>query len=102
MLSAFRHGTYGQALVANWQLDELRNFWQSAPLTIASTTGKVLIGVWMGRKGIFSQPEKHKPLLRSWFWAGLLLGLPSSMAYWAVKTGQLNLDSLGWSGCLLQ
>jgi uncharacterized protein len=94
ILSAFRHGTYGQVLAANWQLDEVRNFWQGAPLTIASTTGKVLIGFWMGKKGIFSQPEKHRPILRRWFWGGLLLGLPSSIAYWAVKTGQLNLDSL--------
>lgn len=94
ILSAFRHGTYGQVLAANWQLDEVRNFWQGAPQTIASTTGKVLIGFWMGRKGIFRHPEKHRPLLRRWFWAGLLLGLPSSVAYWAVKTGHLNLDSL--------
>jgi uncharacterized protein len=94
ILSAFRHGTYGQVLAANWQLDEVRNFWQSAPLTIASTTGKVLIGFWMGKKGIFTQPEKHRLLLRRWFWGGLLLGLPSSIAYWAVKTGQLYLDSL--------
>jgi uncharacterized protein len=94
ILNAFRHGTYGQVLAANWQLDEIRNFWQSAPLTIASTTGKVLIGFWMGKKGLFSQPEKYRPLLRRWFWGGLLLGLPSSIAYWAVKTGQLNLDSL--------
>jgi uncharacterized protein len=93
-LSAFRHGTYVQVLAANWQLDEIRNFWQGAPLTIASTTGKVLIGFWMGKKGIFSQPEKHKSLLRRWFGGGLLLGLPSSVAFWAVKTGQLNLDSL--------
>lgn len=94
ILSAFRHGTYGQVLAANWQLDEVRNFWQGAPLTIASTTGKVLIGFWMGKKGLFSQPEKHRPLLRRWFWGGLILGLPSSVAYWAISTGQLNLDSL--------
>jgi uncharacterized protein len=94
ILSAFRHGSYRQVLAANWQLDEVRNFWQGAPLTIASTTGKVLIGFWMGKKGLFSQLEKHRPLLRRWFWGGLLLGLPSSVAYWAVKTGQLNLDSL--------
>jgi uncharacterized protein len=94
ILDAFGHGNYGQVLAANWQLDEIRNFWQGAPLTIASTTGKVLIGFWMGKKGLFSQPEKHKPLLRRWFQGGLLLGLPSSVAYWAVKTGQLDLDSL--------
>jgi uncharacterized protein len=94
VLNAFQHGTYGQVLAANWQLDEVRNFWQGAPLTIASTIGKVLIGFWMGKKGIFSEPEKHRPLLRRWFCGGLLLGVPSSVAYWAVKTGQLNLDSL--------
>jgi uncharacterized protein len=94
ILNAFRHGTYRQVLAANWQLDEVRNFWQSAPLTIASTTGKVLIGFWMGKRGIFIQPEKHRPLLRRWFWGGLLLGLPSSVAYWAVKSGHLNRDSL--------
>jgi len=94
ILSAFRHGTYGQVLAANWQLDEVRNFWQGALLTISSTTGKVLIGFWMGKKGLFSRPEKHGPLLRRWFWGGLLLGLPSSVAYWAIKTGQLKLDSL--------
>lgn len=94
LLNAFRYGTYGQVLAAHWQLDEVRNFWQGAPLTIASTTGKVLIGFWIGKKGIFSQPEKHRPLLRRWFWGGLLLGLPGSVAYWAVKTGQLNMDSL--------
>jgi uncharacterized protein len=94
VLNAFKHGTYGKVLAANWQLDEVRNFWQGAPLTIASTTGKVLIGFWMGKKGIFSEPEKHRPLLRRWFWGGLVLGVPSSVAYWAVKTGQLKLDSL--------
>ena len=26
ILNAFRHGTYRQALAANWQLDEVRNF----------------------------------------------------------------------------
>jgi uncharacterized protein len=94
IFDAFRQGTYGQVLAANWQLDEVRNFWQGTPLTIASTTGKVLIGFWMGKKGLFRQPEKHRPLLKRWFWGGLLLGLPSSVAYWAIKTGHLNLDSL--------
>jgi uncharacterized protein len=93
ILNAFRQGTYGQVLAANWQLDEVRNFWQGTPVTIASTTGKVLIGFWMGKKGLFRQPEKHQPLLKRWFWGGLLLGLSSSVAYWAIKTGQLNLDS---------
>jgi len=94
ILNAFRQGTYAQVLAANWQLDDVRNFRQGASLTIASTTGKVLIGYWMGRKGIFSQPQPYGPLLRRWFWAGLLLGIPSSVVYWAVKSGQLALDSL--------
>jgi uncharacterized protein len=94
IVNAFRQGTYGQVLAANWQLDEVRNFWQGTPVTIASTTGKVLIGFWMGKKGLFRQPEQHRPLLRRWFWGGLLLGLPSSVAYWAIKTGHLHLDSL--------
>ena len=57
ILNAFRHGTHGQVLAANWQLDEVRNFWQRAPLTIASTTGKVLIGFWMGKREFSSSPK---------------------------------------------
>jgi uncharacterized protein len=94
ILDTFRNGTYRQVLAANWQLDEIRNFWEGALLTISSTLGKVLIGFWIGRKGIFNQPQKYKGLLKGWFFLGLLLGIPSSIAYWAVKTGHLNLDSL--------
>jgi uncharacterized protein len=94
ILDTFSYGTYRQVLAANWQLDEIRNFWKGALLTISSTMGKVLIGFWIGRKGIFNQPQKYRGLLKWWFFLGLLLGLPSSTAYWAVKTGYLNLDSL--------
>ena len=94
VLAAFRNGSYGQVLAANWQLDEVRNFWEGAPLTIASTTGKVWLGFWLGRKELFSRPEAHQRMLNRWFWWGLLGGLPASGAYWAVKTGHLHLDSL--------
>ncbi|CAA9287014.1 MAG: hypothetical protein AVDCRST_MAG56-4298 [uncultured Cytophagales bacterium] len=94
ILAAFRDGSYGQVLAANWQLDEVRNFWEGAPLTIASTMGKVMLGFWLGRKELFSRPETHQGLLDGWFRWGLLGGLPASVAYWAVKAGHLHLDSL--------
>jgi uncharacterized protein len=94
LLDTFQNGTYRQVLAANWQLDDIRNFQEGALLTIASTTGKVLIGFWMGRKGVFNQPQQFAGLLRQWFWLGLLLGIPASIGYWAVTTGHLKLDSL--------
>jgi uncharacterized protein len=97
ILTAFGQGSYQQVLRMNWRIDDVRNFWQGSPLTIVSTTGKVMLGYWMGRIGLFTNPQAHRPLLRRWFWWGALVGVPSSAVFWAVKSGTLSLTpGLAW------
>jgi uncharacterized protein len=97
ILTAFGQGSYREVLGMNWRIDDVRNFWQGSPLTIVSTTGKVMLGYWMGRIGLFTNPPSHQPLLRGWFWWGVLVGVPSSAVFWAVKSGTLSLTpGLAW------
>ncbi|MBC8155883.1 MAG: DUF418 domain-containing protein [Bacteroidetes bacterium] len=97
ILTAFGQGAYPDVLRMNWRIDDVRNFWQGASLTLVSTTGKVMLGYWMGRIGLFTNPQAHQRLLRRWFWWGALVGLPSSAVFWAVKSGSLTLTpGLAW------
>lgn len=97
ILAAFGQGSYGEVLRMNWGIDDVRNFWQGSPVTIVSTTGKVMLGYWMGRIGLFTHPERYQPLLKRWYWWGLILGVPSSIVFWAVRSGLLALTpSLIW------
>jgi uncharacterized protein len=97
ILAAFATGTYPDVFRMNWRLDDMRNYRDALPLTVVSTTGKVMLGYWMGRIGLFTNPQGHRPLLKRWFWGGVLVGIPSSAGYWAVKAGTLSLTpALVW------
>ena len=91
ILSIFAQGTFQEVLQMNWRIDDVRNFWQGSPLVIVTTTGKVMLGYWMGRIGVFTRPTAHRALLKRWFWWGLGLGIPSSVVFWAVRSGALVL-----------
>ena len=88
----FTVSTYLEYLRYNFTLDPLVNFVQDSPLTLVSCFGKILIGFWLGMKGFFFKPLEHKKLMKKWMIAGLLIGIPSSVGYWAVTKGLIELD----------
>ncbi len=90
---AFAYGNFKEALQINWRIDPMRNFLQDSPLTLAAVFGRVLLGYWLGRMHFFHQPERFLKMRNRWFWWGLYLGFPCSVAFWAIKAGYLELDS---------
>lgn len=89
----FRTGTYWDVVGANWTIDPLRNFVQDSPLTFATITGRVLLGVWLGRIGYFRHPDRFRQLTNRWLGWGFSVGLLASIAFWALRHGKLDLDS---------
>lgn len=51
-------------------------FWGVFPFVLA----RLMIGDWIGRRGILQQPEAHRALLRRTCWIGLTLGLGTGIA----------------------
>jgi uncharacterized protein len=90
---AFAYGSYREVLLINWRIDPLHNFLQDSPITLAAVFGRVLLGYWLGRMHFFQQPHRFMKLRNRWFWWGLCLGFPSSIAFWAIKANYLPLDS---------
>ena len=90
---AFAYGNFKEAFQINWRIDPMHNFLQDSPITITAVFGRVLLGYWLGRMHFFHQPERFLKMRNRWFWWGLCLGFPSSIAFWAIKAGHLELDS---------
>ena len=96
MFSVYRHGSLLEILVMNVIVD-FNSMITGGPLTFVSCWGKFLLGVWLYRVGLFSQPERHEALIRRGILYGLLFGLPSSAAYVLILRGVLPLSaSLLW------
>ncbi|MDQ4140085.1 MAG: DUF418 domain-containing protein, partial [Bacteroidota bacterium] len=93
ILNAFKSSSYRQMLQMNWRIDPVHNFLLDSPITITSVTGKILLGFWLGQIGFFRSVDRYSKLLQWWIWGGLTVGLTSSVAYWAIESGYLSLDS---------
>lgn len=94
IVHAFSQGSYAEVWRLNWKIDPIHNFLQDSPITIASMIGKILLGVWLGRIGLFSRWKQHELLFKKGLWWGLCFGVPCSIAFWTLHAGYLNLDSL--------
>jgi uncharacterized protein len=90
---AFINGGYNDAFVMNWRIDPFHNFLQDSPVTIVSVFGKILLGYWLGRIAFFEFPGSFVAMRRKWLLWGLVLGIPSSIAFWALKKGYFSIDS---------
>lgn len=90
---AFANGSYKDAFIMNWRIDPLHNFIQDSPVTIVSVFGKILLGYWLGRIAFFESPEQFAAMRRKWIIWGLMLGIPSSIAFWAIKKAYFSIDS---------
>jgi uncharacterized protein len=44
--------------------------------------GLFLIGLWIARRKLYADPQRHRPLLKRVFFGGLLLGLPFCTLNW--------------------
>lgn len=93
LYQTFRTGTYWQVVHANWTIDPLHNFMQDSPITFATVTGRVLLGVWLGRIGYFQHPDRFRQLTNRWLGWGFSVGVLASVTFWALRNGQLDLDS---------
>ena len=80
VLETFARGTYSQVLAMNWRIDDVHNFIESSPLTLVALIGRITLGFWLGRIGLFARPDQFRSLLKKWFWWGLALGPASSVA----------------------
>ncbi len=90
---AFTQGSYREVLAMNWAIDPLRHFYKDSILSLTTTLGKMLLGVWLAKRGFFTNPVSMTRHQQRWVWGGLLVGLPSSVAYWALSSGQLEINS---------
>lgn len=88
----FELSTYTAYLRYNAVMDPMVNFMQDSLLTFISCFGKILLGFWLGQIGFFSNPMRSASMLTSWTWWGLTLGVGSSLGYWAISTGKLEMD----------
>ncbi|WP_298735672.1 DUF418 domain-containing protein [uncultured Chitinophaga sp.] len=89
---AFTMGSYTDAFIMNWRIDPFHNFLQDSPVTIISVFGKILLGYWLGRSAFFTAPGNFAAMRRKWITWGLILGIPSSIAFWALKKGYFSID----------
>jgi uncharacterized protein len=90
---AFISGSYREVLAMNWAIDPIRHFLKDSVLTLTTTLGKMLLGVWLAHRGFFVNPSSLIRTQKFWIWGGLVLGLPSSITYWALRTGYFEIDS---------
>ena len=95
MYATFRTGTYWDVVRAHWTIDPLHNFIQHSPITFATVTGRVLLGVWLGRIGFFRHPGRFRHLTNRWLGWGFSVGVLASVDFWAMRHGKLDLGSPG-------
>ena len=46
----------------------------------------ILLGLWLGDRAVFADPERHRPLLRRFALLGLAVGIPANAAYATAAT----------------
>lgn len=93
MERAFKEGTYWEIVKMNWAIDPIRHFQKDSILTLMSTLGKVLLGVWLAQKGFFTNAANFRTMRRKWLIWGSTLGLGSSLAFLAIHKGLLDMES---------
>lgn len=91
--SSFAQGSYLDIMLMNWRIDPVHHFYRDSILTLAATIGKMLIGVWLARRGFFHRPENFPRLRKTWIWSGLTIGLAASFTFWALRFGHFEIDS---------
>ncbi|HUX77200.1 MAG TPA: DUF418 domain-containing protein [Anaerolineae bacterium] len=87
MLAGHRAGVYagGNYLeVTLHRLKELRHTYATSIYWATHVFGMFLIGLYAGRRGIFSNIPAHLPLFRKVMWWGLILGVVFNLAFVAV------------------
>lgn len=93
MERAFKEGTYWEIVKMNWAIDPIRHFQKDSILTLVSTLGKVLLGVWLAQMDFFSKAANFRAMRRKWLIWGSTIGMGSSLAFLAIHKGLLDLDS---------
>lgn len=84
--------SYWRYLTINFTIDPLVNFIQDSPITLVFCSGQILLGFWLGRIGFFATPQLFRSMINKWILFGSTFGILSSVGYWAVTTGRLELD----------
>ncbi|QHT66807.1 DUF418 domain-containing protein [Rhodocytophaga rosea] len=81
----------------NFTIDPFVNFIQDSPITLVSCFGKILLGFWLGQIDFFAHPQRFNRMMNWWIWLGSTIGIASSVGFWAITTGQLELElSSAW------
>lgn len=75
----FARGTYAEVLAANWTFLVERWFLALYSSRFTTLLGMFLIGVWVGRRGVFRDPGSFTAALRRVVVVGLLVGLPCNL-----------------------
>ena len=73
----------GNVAYADWNW---MAFWGVFPFVLA----RLMIGDWIGRRGLLQQPEAHRTLLWRTFWIGIALGLGTGIALEAMDAAGLT------------
>ncbi len=94
IIEQFANGSYLEVLRVNWLIDPIHNFVQDSILTFLSVIGKIFLGVWIGKIGLLSQPNKFITLRKKWMLWGLIMGVPGSITFWAINRGYFELSEL--------
>jgi uncharacterized protein len=92
--NAFAYGSFKEAMIMNWRIDSLHNFLRDSPITLVSVFGKILLGYWLGRVGFFQKASAFRVMRRKWILWGAVIGLPGSIAFWAISSGRLSTEEL--------
>lgn len=78
----------GNVAYAHWNW---MAFWGVFPFVLA----RLMIGDWIGRRGILQHPEVHRVLLRRTCWIGITLGLGTGIALEVMDAAGLTATLLG-------
>ncbi len=70
--------------------------WQQEPAFTPNVLLYFLLGLYLGKRGLFRRPKKHVALLQRWVIAGVLVGLPLAAVYTATRFDLLATDWIDW------
>lgn len=97
-LNAIGTGGLADAFIGN--LIFLAGRWADLFVTVRfpKVLGMFVFGLWLVRRGVATEPESHRPLLKRWRRLGLGLGLPLNVVgTWALATWPYLPPSVGAS-----
>ena len=96
-VQAFKSGSYPQIVAANVAINGFGWLRRLVLMFYPRVFAMFLLGLVLGRMGVFREPEKHAGLFRRFSLYGLLIGLPASIAYSALDqhSGLLPLTHSG-------